>query len=47
MASVFEEQAKLKSHVMALQHRDDGDYLCSITDAAGPEITLASPMLAN
>lgn len=33
MESVVESQSKLKNHLFVMQHRDDGEYLCSVCDA--------------
>ena len=45
MALVFEEYGKLQSHCLALQHREDGDYICSVMYgvALGPPIAPSSP----
>ena len=45
MASVFEEQGKLQSHCLVSQHREEGEYSCSVMDgvAVGPPIALSSP----
>ena len=44
MASVFEEQGKLQSHCLALQHWEDGEYICSVMDgvAVGPPFAPSS-----
>ena len=45
MALVSEEKGKLQSHCLVLQHREDGDYICSVMDgvAVGPPIAPSSP----